>query len=145
MKKIIFTIPVIALLLFSFKGPVIVPRAVKETMHLQFRDISEINWEKSEFGPYVAEFMQNGKEFNVWFMPNGELKRIDVEIGWVELPVAARKQIIDDYSKCRIVKMMQNQDENSEAPYIVELMRKNKDRKLYFNKAGELVFERDKE
>lgn len=145
MKKLIFPLAILAAVIFStqlFAGIVFVPKAVKQTFSLYFKDATDVNWDRLENGALKASFLQNESEMDVYFLPSGELKRIDKEVQWKDLPVDARSYISDNFKKATIYSIKENQDATSEAPFIVELAKKNKTKKVFFSKTGEMVYSR---
>ncbi len=120
--------------------PVIAPEAVVKAFEAKFPDVTYVAWEyKQDY--YVAEFVDNGVEVDVWFSPDTEWKMTETDVrGLDNLPLDVKEAFVNSGYATWAVDDIDKYERPDATFYLIEVEKRGeKDRNLYYAPDGTLI------
>ncbi len=117
-----------------------VTTAVREAFNAKFPNATRVDWEMKH-NYFVADFWENGVEYDAWFSQDTELKMLESDVRGVEsLPEPVLNAFkATSYTEWR-VDDIDKYERGTEVFYLIEIEKKGeKDRKLFYSPEGTLL------
>lgn len=100
-------------------NPTHVPQAVKDAFAKKFPGVTPSEWEME--AEYEVEFIQNDREVEVTFYPDGTIAQVEYEIDPEDLPQAVQQAVMQMYPHCDVIEAERVETGEGHIKYEVQL------------------------